>query len=265
MLSVHSDPACKFPELVWSNNLTMIWKKPLTGTNLGATAFAILNLGASGGSSTNVSVTWDQLGMDTNREVLVSDVWLYTNYSGFNGFTATVESDNANFFIARYKHAPSNYSNDEETRSWQNITYYGTGQSKNTMETYGPAPFYNNDGMTQSAANQIARWSWPAPVNAVSCVVRYQVFSAYVGTVAWTNYPQVAYNAPSGRVVKDAANDSRLTNSVIACPSGTFTWHTNYIYWNKTNTSIFPGVVWNASTNASARYVVGPVFIKWGY
>lgn len=267
---IHQDPLCKYPSLVWSNDSTMVWKKELGGTNLGSVAFAVMNLRPDGGSATNVPVTWDQLGMDTNREVSVQCLWYGTNTTAKGGVTLNVPADDILFMKASYRYAPPSVAQGDEVvvRFEDEMRFTSESTTVNTMATYGPAPWYNNHGLQQlspTPSSQHMRWCWSPPPNATNALVRFQFYSAYAGDVHMTNYPTVTYNAPSGRVIFEPSSDARLTNNPFMLTNGQMRWVTNYIAWDATNTSVFLQLITLQSSNSSSRYVLGPMFVKYGY
>ena len=143
--------------------------------------------------------------------------------------------------------------------SGYDLSVAGTLFVKNTPMSPGGAPWNDPFMVTQAAANAAGFMSAFVPEWAISATIEFNWVTAYTGTtqVFWQDTISPYYSFSSGRALSPMGSltISVLTsNSVLTAMSQTLTWPvTNcpkYFSWNA-----------NASTNASARGIVGPIKI----
>lgn len=265
-LGIHQDSNVRYPTLISSNNYVQIWQKRLTGTNFGKTALMIMNTRLAGDISENVSINFATLGMDTNREIESCSVWRYTNIVTTTATrTFTVQPDDAELWIVGNKYLPPRIVNDEGVLGFQSIAVDGVDSATMTHFGYGPAPWYPYDGVSQTTGNNLLYATWPAPPMAKSAHVRYQITTAATGFAMWTNYLQLHYNSPTERVILAPDTYAGTTNSRAWATNAILSWATNYMTWDPTNTSVVLTLIQTAGTNANARYIMGPLHIRYGY
>jgi len=261
---IHQDAANIPGKHVWSNSLAEVWVRPFGGLNTKSNTILVIN-----SSTTNKTITisneWLNLPSDVSLDY--SDAFFGTNVASDAVGSASVSLSATNVLLLRAY--PSTGASPNQRGQWQvisarDMTYSGTGVSENTLPAYGPAPFYNTDGIAQTAANTAYTISFAAPQWASKATVVARYYSAYAGSVAWTNSPGWQYYNQTTRVTWDSSNDAAVTNQAVITTSGQANWATN-IFGLSTVTGD-PRIVYingDASSNASARYIIGPMLVKW--
>jgi hypothetical protein len=220
-----------------------------------ATGERIVGITSLASTNRTITVTTGEMGLSGGRSYVAWDPFNKTAYARFkDSFTYTIGPRCLVLF--RILTEPRF---EKVTVPWSGNWFYGTGTSLNAGTAQGPSPFFFSDGLTQSAANQVAaiKITMPGWARQVTFIAAY--YSAYAGTVAWTNHPYLDYYHPTGRVQRDASNDpNNVPETTVVCTSGTWTWHTNVIRVHvDTNAPKSIYFQLNASSNASARYIMG--------
>lgn len=263
---IQSDPAVIPGQLVYSNDSAVVISRPFGNRTSNTNTLLVINWKSSS-QTIQIPHRW----MGVRDAVPLSYYNIYTNTTVAANITSnlsfTVGSSNC-YLLFSYP-SEVNDGNFEQVIGFKVAGLIAADStSRNDYESYGPAPWYNNEGMQQISPNpgsSYMRWSWPAPPGATNALLRYQVYSAYAGTVRMSNYPGVNYNGPSGRIALDPTSDARLTNAAFTLTSGNYSWVTNYFEWDKTNTSVFLQSIIYPSSNSSSRYIIGPMYVKYGY
>lgn len=259
--AIHRDGGVIPPKIVWTNGLTELWVKPL-GTRSGPDkAVLLVNLDSTTKSFT---VTADDLNINPNTTYTVRDPWHELDVATFTGsFTYSVtKSNTALFTVKPATTRPGTLSGIYQPHSFREATLAGTGASVISATSYGPAPFYNVDGVRQTAGNTTYYFYFPTPPWATIATIVLQQSSEYAGTVAWTNAPGYEYYNSSGRSSHDSVSDSYLTNTTVVVTSGSSAYTTNVVALGSTTAPRMMVLNVNASTNASARNIIGPAWIK---
>jgi len=262
------------PATITSSNIFLeTWNRPLEN---GDTCLGISNFGPT---NRVVTLNYYDLGISPGVGYAVRNVWNKTNLLSFtNTLSWTQEKESVSLLrlIPKRTINANTISADsltvggasvggrftETTYPMKSLTIFGTGLSATSVGSQGA--FNNNEGLVQTAANQAGGFNIPVPdwASTVSIVGRY--YSAFAGTVAWTNAPFISYYHPGGRVQKTENDDPvNIPNIAVICPSGNYVTVTNTIVFASTNAPKEIYLQMNASSNASARHVIGPLSIKY--
>lgn len=259
--AVHQDAAVIAGRRIWSNSLAEVWWRPV-GANaetMGLSdehALLVINR-----STTNKSVEipyslFSRPGLMRVRDL----VNLRTLGDYTNAITIDIQPTNSAFL--RLARLPV-YMEEERTIGFQSMDVNGTGVSKITLATAGPSPFWLIDGLVQSAGNASdAKVIFPVPMWATNCQVRYLGFSAYAGVAAWTNTFFVTITTPTTRWLLGSSSFAGITNTHYQTVNATATWSTNYCAIPLTNAPKSIELHLLTGTNASARYIFGPLQVK---
>ncbi len=256
---IQMDSAALPGRWVWTNANCSVWVRPLGGLSSGTNAVMILN---HSGSTQNVTISNAWLNATASQLLSFDSAWDNWNNEALGLANATF-SVPANS-VKLYRSYP------QPSAGWvsiggRDITLAGSGSSIITVTSYGPAPFYNVDGIAQAAGGYDLYWYFTVPPGAHRATIASQWYDAAAATVAWTNEPAVEYYHPSaGRIIKNYANDSAISNSVTICNSGASSWVTNIVGISvQTNLPVQMTLMANASTNNSGRYMIGQMLVKW--
>lgn len=258
--AVHLDSAV-IPGRFWaSNNLCEVWTRPLGGYNTGTNAVLIVNTDSS---AHDVSVPHFYLNVPTATLMSYDDLWI----QGSN-IVSDVTSNLVINVPAKTTKLMKAYPTPASVWVEHGIVYGttdGSGVGALSPVTYGPSPFYNTIGMSQTDGSSYCSFLVPVPPGKSKVTTVMQVASAYAGNMAWTNSPKFEwYDATAGRINKDNASDSNITKSWQTSPSGGGVWTTNISrLTTPTNTPMTFIMQMLAASNTSARYIIGPVLLKW--
>lgn len=255
---VQQDPAVIPGRVVYTNDSLVVITRPL-GSQTGATnAVMVVNWKST---SQTLQMQHMLLGVPDSTPLTYREI--YTNQIVANGVTSnvalTIGSSNVLFMLA--------YPDDLEPNetlmvSLKSDDMLGTGVGDISATGYGPANWYSRDGMSQSAANNQANIYFPIPTWAIGVEVTAWMATAAVTTVAWTNSPGYEmYRAGSREVFYDA-NTSGITNNIVLVSPGELTEYKTGFALTPTNYPRMFNLGMGASTNALARYIIGPVKLK---
>ena len=257
--SIHQDPAVIPGKRVWTNATSEIWVRQLGSYISKTQAVFVANHSAS---AATVTIPANLLLNYNNEPMIWRDCWAQTNSSATTGDFVTGLIPPTNHML--FKVFPQSASTRFEPYSFRQATLAGTGASINTAAVYGPANWYNVDGIAQTAANNGFYFLLPAPMNATRATMALRMYSAG-GAVAWTNRPNYEYYNATTRVQRTPANDANLSDVSVITTSGQATWVTNTWLFTVTNAPKMISLEVQASTNTSARYIIGPAYIQWEY
>lgn len=244
LMSIWKDPLCRPATILRTNDLTEIMRRPLIN---GDTALLIYNRAATNYAQT---INVNDFGGSSNQWYNLRDAMWGTNIGTFqNTFTRTVAATSTLFLrVVPFAHP------GEQTKSWIEVNVTGTGTIKqSTTSQIGDSRWSGgNEGLYQSAANQIFYFNLPTPWYATQAVVRLFCSSAYLtGAVAWTNNIDVYTYTYNNRLTQNGTPVS------VVVPAGQATWATMTISLTRTNTPKEIVVTCGVSTNSSARLIVG--------
>lgn len=246
--ALHTDPLVALASCTYTNGAFEVYNKPLFN---GDAAIGIINY-----ASTNRTVTlnWYDLGLKPGKGYYMRDPWSGTDVGSFvNSMTWTQALQSTTllrFFETHREGARMIYP----TKSYE-IT--GTGFS---ALSYGTAlsPWTEVQGFAQTAGNNSAEFAIPVPTWATRVEMVIGFYSAYAGTVAWTNHPIYRWKSPTGTVSLDSAFDPIAYPELpVTCLNGTITQYTNVMIFPATNSTKYISFQMKAGSNASARYIVG--------
>jgi len=258
--AIHQDPAVIPGHVVYSNNSAYVVVRHLGSDFSGTNAVLLVNYG---GSAATFQLQHKWLGVRDSRALTYQNVFFGTNVgvAVTSNLSITLPANDSMFLLG--------YPATESTlREWAyEGTFYaddigGTGASDITPVAYGPSPWYSRDGVAMSAANQIFYFFGPIPHWATNVQFSCEVTTAGSGTVAWTNHPGYEIYDTTTRTVHDTSNDAYLTNGIVLCTSGNLTTYTTgFPVVSDGKPRVF-SVQMEASTNTSARYIIGPYRVK---
>lgn len=239
--------------LVFTNATFDVWRKTLGG---GTNAFAVIN---KSGSPANISMSTDWIPNYNNEALTWRDAFHLTNFTSdvVGAATITIAASDAALITT----FPSTSAAVWQPYTFREATLAGTGASINTASAFGPSPFFNIDGVAQTAGNATFYFYFAAPTWATRATMAIKMYSAG-GAVAWTNAPGYEYYNDTTRVSRSVANDANLVYSDVLTTSGQAKWFTNVWTMVATNAPKTISLNVNAGTNSSARYIIGPAYIK---
>lgn len=244
LMSVWKDPLVRPATILRTNDLSEVWRRPLVN---GDAALLLFNRAATNYVQT---ITVSDFNGQSNSWYVVRDVLWGTNIGTFqNAFTKTVVASTASLLRV----APFAYPG-EQTKSWIEVNVTGTGTIKQTTaQQIGDSRWSGgNEGLYQSAANQIFYFNLPTPWYATQAIVRLFCSSSYLtGPVAWTNNIDAYTYTYNNRLTQNGTPVS------VVVPAGQATWATMTIPLTRTNTPREIVVTCGVSTNSSARLMVG--------
>lgn len=246
--AMHSDPLVIPASCTLSNGLFEVYNRPLYN---GDSCIGIVN---SATTNRTVTLNWYNLGLKPGRGYLMRDPWAGREIGTFcNSYTWTQPASSTSL-LRFYESARDGARIIYPTKSYE-IT--GTGFS---ALSYGTAlsPWTEVQGFAQTAANNTAEFAIPVPTWATKVEMVIGYYSAYAGTVNWTNHPYYRWKSTTGTVSVDSAFDPVAYPEIpVSCTNGLITQYTNVLVFPFTNSTKYISFQMKASTNASARYIVG--------
>lgn len=256
--AIQQDPAVLPGSMVYSNDSAVAIVRRLGSENGVSNALMLVNWKSS---SQTIQVPHMWLGLPDSTPVTYREV--FTNQIVVNGVISnqamTVTSSNVLYLLAYPDVCEPNETTMFHLRG-EDIT--GTGVAAITATTYGPANWYSRAGMSQSAANNAANFYLKIPTWASGVEVTAWMTTAGSGTIAWTNSPAYEMYRGGAREVFYDANTAGITNSIVLCTSFTLTEYKTGFALTPTNYPRMFNLGLGASTNANARYIIGPVKVK---
>lgn len=254
---IHRDPAAVPGRIAWTNSTAQAWVRPIGGQTSRTNALLLLNWSSSP-VTFNVTNTWFAKTMSTRLDY--ASIFFGTNITAsINGVAQiTCPASNSLFCIVVQ---PAPRSEDTVVKLHSGLLS-GTGFNAITYASYGPSPWFSRSGASQSAANSDVTITVPVPDWANQLSFSYYVTSA--GTsVAWTNVYGVDYYAPSARVQWTSGSVAGITNQTTICTAGTLVKvESGFQFPAATNVVKSLQIGLNASTNASARYIIGDLNLR---
>lgn len=234
-----------------SNSLLSVLNRPLANGDI--------CLGISNESITNktaFTLTAVEMGLLGGTTYIAKDVWTGRERAFKDSLTWTQGAQSISLF--RLRKQVNSY---DVTLSPGSLIKSGWAS---TTPGGGDAPFNYTEGLKQTAGNGAAGISIPLPEWCNSVEISACYYSAFAGSVAWTNTPYVTYFYPTGRRQLSTSFDPVLFPAApVYCTSGSYTRVTNSFTFNvSTNAPKEVYLQADAGTNASARYIIGPIRVR---
>lgn len=250
--AMHSDPlvipaTCTYSNGGWGAQVE-VFNRPLQN---GDFCIAIAN---SAATNRTVTLSYSDFGLRTNRGYIMRDPWNARDVGTFVNSISWTQGPESISLLRFYETSREGSRMIYPTKSYE-IT--GTGFS---ALTYGTAlsPWTEVQGFTQTAGNNSAEFAIPVPTWATRVEMVIGYYSAYAGTVAWTNHPIYRWKSPTGTVSVDSAFDPVLYPEIpVTCLSGAITQQTNVMIFPQTNSTKYISFQMKAGSNASARSIIG--------
>lgn len=264
LMAVWRDPQVLPATIVRNSGLKQVWAKPLVNDRK---AVLLINLSATNFTET---INVRDFGGESNKTYYLLNVFTNKSRVTFqNTVNATCTSSNVLLFIAGPQPEADNLANRETIYSFQTVSLSGTGASKATTASQLPTPFFSNDGVNQTAANNTFWFNLQVPWWATNATIRLRMYSAGTGTIAWTNSITCYEYDINTRRQHDSTTTPgdgwpTVTNQPVILTGGQAAWVTNFFPMVSTNDARELVVNVNASSNASARYILGGIHVKWG-
>lgn len=144
----------------------------------------------------------------------------------------------------------------------------GGAVTPNTYTAYGPTPYFNRNGLAHATGsnntNGEARFAIPIHPWATNAEVRICLYSAYAGSVAWTNFPRLEVYSPASRVQYEPSGfaSGNFSNTVSITTNGVWCWITNTCTFPNTNAPRNLLFTLGVVSNSTARYIIGPALVR---
>lgn len=261
--ALHQDPAVIPGYVVYSNASAYMVVKPFGGYNSGTNTVMLVNYG---GTSATFQMQHKFVRMPDSVPLTYTDVYFGTNVASLVTSNAAISVPSSNLFLLLSYPSTANPSRELVINgSFRSGPLTGTGASEITATSYAPSDrWFARGGIVQSAANNSFNYYIGIPKWASSVQFSCKVTCEANGTVAWTNTPGYEYYSASAasRVSFDSTSDANVTNTHINTTRTTLTTYTTGFPVPITNAPRFFVFSMGASSNSSARYVLGDYQMK---
>ena len=251
---------------VFSNRLAEVWLRPVRSTSTNSASNMVLL--SNGGASTNFILTAGMLGLSSNLVWKCTDVWYQTNFAFTNySQSLTLATNTTMLLLVEPLYTTGNFQGDGRMLSnvWsaticaQALAVTGVGVNRNTADA--PSATWQDSTMFyQSAANNYVVYGVDVPRWATNVLVTYQWTTSYTGgsNVYWLDaFTPYYMSSPGGRV-----QSASTINFPVLVTNLMLTTTTATIPFPVTNAPKHFVCMANASTNASARQMVGAIRVE---
>jgi hypothetical protein len=250
-----------------SNNVVLLPRKLLDPTPA-ARSIAVINFNPPPkGPSTNVVVSWKDFDGEPGTAYDLENVWTGDRSTFTNEFTATAQVQSVSLYKVTESVSATSATTSAREQSdiilSRTVKLAGTGVALNSSQV---APFSNDEGINQANANAgvFSIVMPPPPLWASNAVYSFETYSEYTNApVLWTNTWYPYFFSTNARIGYVQSSYVVSNNPLVK------TWQTNTVnfkdvyYPYVTNCLKEVSLLMGASSNSSARKIIGPIYVTY--